>query len=157
MSDLLWQKPGVAVDAKIQAFLAGDDVLLDREFFLHDITASTAHAEGMQRIGTPTAEQEAFLDDCFQLQTLALRAMALTDDDAQNREFANSAATRVTELDSLLSDAMALIETPQDAEFLIRRIEAMQAMRRTLQNLLQHCHGDARPDCPILDDLSGSR
>jgi len=38
-----------------------------------------------------------------------------------------------------------------------KRIEAMQAMRRTLQNLLQHCHGDARPDCPILDDLSGSR
>ena len=37
------------------------------------------------------------------------------------------------------------------------RIQAMQAMRRTLQNLLQHCHGDERPDCPILDDLSGSR
>ena len=26
MSDLLWQKPGVAVDAEIQRFLAGDDV-----------------------------------------------------------------------------------------------------------------------------------
>jgi len=51
MSDLLWQKPGVAVDARIQAFLAGDDVLLDREFFLHDIAASAAHAEGLQRIG----------------------------------------------------------------------------------------------------------
>lgn len=51
MSNLLWQKPGVAVDARIQAFLAGDDVLLDREFFLHDIAASTAHAEGLQRIG----------------------------------------------------------------------------------------------------------
>ena len=51
MSDLLWQKPGVAVDAGIQAFLAGDDVLLDREFFLHDIKASAAHAEGLQRIG----------------------------------------------------------------------------------------------------------
>ena len=37
------------------------------------------------------------------------------------------------------------------------RIQAMQDMRSTLQNLLQHCHGDARPDCPILDDLSGSR
>ena len=24
MSDLLWQKPGIAVDARIQAFLAGD-------------------------------------------------------------------------------------------------------------------------------------
>ena len=51
MSDLLWQKPGVTVDAGIQAFLAGDDVLLDREFFLHDIAASRAHAQGLQRIG----------------------------------------------------------------------------------------------------------
>jgi argininosuccinate lyase len=57
MADLLWQKPGVAVDARIQAFLAGDDVLLDREFFLHDITASAAHAEGLQRIGILTAEE----------------------------------------------------------------------------------------------------
>ena len=55
MADLLWQKPGVAVDDRIQAFLAGDDVILDREFFLHDITASTAHAEGLQRIGILTA------------------------------------------------------------------------------------------------------
>ena len=60
MSELLWQKPGIAVDARIQAFLAGDDVLLDREFFLHDIAASAAHAEGLQRIGIlATAE----LDD----------------------------------------------------------------------------------------------
>ena len=51
MSTLLWQKPGVAVDTQIQAFLAGDDVILDREFFLHDIAASTAHAEGLQRVG----------------------------------------------------------------------------------------------------------
>src|SRR5690554_6405960 len=51
MSDLLWQKPGVEVDAQIQAFLAGDDVILDREFFLHDIRASRAHAQGLERIG----------------------------------------------------------------------------------------------------------
>ena len=57
MADLLWQKPGVAVDAKIQAFLAGDDVILDREFFLHDIAASTAHAEGLQRIGILSADE----------------------------------------------------------------------------------------------------
>lgn len=35
------------------------------------------------------------------------------------------------------------------------RIAAMQAMQRSLQELLQNCHGDARPDCPILDDLAG--
>lgn len=35
------------------------------------------------------------------------------------------------------------------------RMAAMQAMQRSLQDLLQNCHGDARPDCPILDDLAG--
>jgi len=57
MTHLLWQKPGVAVDAKIQAFLAGDDVILDREFFLYDIAASTAHAEGLQHIGILSPEE----------------------------------------------------------------------------------------------------
>lgn len=61
MSDLLWQKSGVTVDAEIQAFLAGDDVLLDREFFLHDIAASKAHAEGLQRIGILSADELASL------------------------------------------------------------------------------------------------
>jgi len=37
---------------------------------------------------------------------------------------------------------------------LAARIEAMQAMQRTLRELLHHCHGDERPDCPILDDLA---
>jgi argininosuccinate lyase len=61
MSDLLWQKPGIAVDARIQAFLAGDDVILDREFFLHDIAASKAHAEGLQCIGILSADELAGL------------------------------------------------------------------------------------------------
>lgn len=34
------------------------------------------------------------------------------------------------------------------------RIAQMQAMLRTLEHLAHHCHGDARPDCPILDDLA---
>ena len=59
MSDLLWQKPGVAVDARIQAFLAGDDVVLDREFFLHDIAASRVHAQGLQCIGVLSGDELA--------------------------------------------------------------------------------------------------
>jgi Cu(I)-responsive transcriptional regulator len=35
-----------------------------------------------------------------------------------------------------------------------RRIERMQAMQRTLEHLVHACHGDERPDCPILDDLA---
>ncbi|MBE2211158.1 MAG: argininosuccinate lyase [Xanthomonadaceae bacterium] len=57
MSKLLWQKQGVAIDADIQAFLAGDDVILDREFIAYDIRASRAHAEGLQRIGILTREE----------------------------------------------------------------------------------------------------
>ena len=36
-----------------------------------------------------------------------------------------------------------------------RRMEEMQAMADTLSHLAANCHGDNRPDCPILDDLSG--
>ena len=61
MSNLLWQKPGVTVDAAIQSFLASDDVILDREFFLHDIAGSRAHAEGLQRIGILTEHELAGL------------------------------------------------------------------------------------------------
>ncbi len=77
MTNLLWQKPGVAVDAKIQAFLAGDDVILDREFFLHDIQASTAHAEGLQHIGILSAGELAALK----------RELALLADDFRSGAF----------------------------------------------------------------------
>jgi Cu(I)-responsive transcriptional regulator len=38
-----------------------------------------------------------------------------------------------------------------------RKIEELQSMRRALEQLVQHCHGDHRPDCPILDDLAGEK
>ena len=37
------------------------------------------------------------------------------------------------------------------------RIAELQGMRRTLEHLVHCCHGDDRPDCPILDDLAGAR
>jgi MerR family transcriptional regulator, copper efflux regulator len=35
-----------------------------------------------------------------------------------------------------------------------RRIAEMQAMAKTLRKLVRACHGDDRPECPILDDLA---
>ena len=35
-----------------------------------------------------------------------------------------------------------------------RKIEELEAMKRTLAALASSCHGDARSDCPILDDLA---
>lgn len=40
------------------------------------------------------------------------------------------------------------------ADGLEAKILQMQAMQRTLRELADRCHGDARPDCPILDDLA---
>ena len=35
------------------------------------------------------------------------------------------------------------------------RIAELQAMQRSLRTLAGACHGDERPNCPILDDLAG--
>ena len=35
-----------------------------------------------------------------------------------------------------------------------RRMAEMNAMKQTLQRLASCCHGDHRPDCPILDELA---
>ncbi|WP_373889533.1 Cu(I)-responsive transcriptional regulator [Massilia sp. IC2-476] len=35
-----------------------------------------------------------------------------------------------------------------------KKIAEMEAMRRTLEALAASCHGDARSNCPILDDLA---
>ena len=36
-----------------------------------------------------------------------------------------------------------------------RKIAELQSLRDTLSTLARHCHGDGRPDCPIIDDLAG--
>ncbi len=36
-----------------------------------------------------------------------------------------------------------------------RKIAELGGMRDTLTDLIERCHGDDRPDCPILDDLAG--
>ena len=53
----------------------------------------------------------------------------------------------------------ASAEVKQIAENHLHRIEEkiveLQAMKRTLDELVASCRGDHRPDCPILEDLAG--
>ncbi len=35
-----------------------------------------------------------------------------------------------------------------------RRMSELEAMKQTLERLATCCHGDDRPDCPILDELA---
>lgn len=37
------------------------------------------------------------------------------------------------------------------------KIAELGAMRSTLTKLIDACHGDQRPDCPILEDIAGER
>jgi Cu(I)-responsive transcriptional regulator len=46
--------------------------------------------------------------------------------------------------------------TLEHIETLEQKIAALQAMSATLRHLAAHCHGDDRPECPILEGFEGS-
>lgn len=37
------------------------------------------------------------------------------------------------------------------------KADSLRSMAASLRHLAAHCHGDARPDCPILDDLARNK
>lgn len=70
------------------------------------------------------------IDDCRQL-------MALYRDKARSsHDVKEIAKSHVTAIDS--------------------KIAELQAMRATLNTLIDACHGNERPDCPIIEDLAGA-
>ena len=65
MKDLIWKKDGngESTDPAIMAFLAGEDVELDKELLLFDIQASAAHVKGLQEIDILSADESGKLLD----------------------------------------------------------------------------------------------
>lgn len=53
------------------------------------------------------------------------------------------------------SDVKVLAE--QKLSEIDAKIRELQSLKSALQPLVECCHGDALPDCPILDDLAGLR
>lgn len=37
------------------------------------------------------------------------------------------------------------------------KITAMEEVSQTLETLIEHCHGDERPECPIIEELESPR
>ena len=68
MKDLIWKKDGKgeSADPAIMAFLAGEDVELDKELLLFDIQASAAHLKGLQQIDILSADEAGKLLDGLQ-------------------------------------------------------------------------------------------
>ncbi|MCG7507302.1 Cu(I)-responsive transcriptional regulator [Mesorhizobium retamae] len=69
------------------------------------------------------------IDDCRQLMALY-----------QDRERASQ------DVRAIASAHVAAIE---------EKVRELQSMRATLNKLIHACHGDKRPDCPILEEMAG--
>jgi argininosuccinate lyase len=69
MKSVLWQSGKTSVDRAIMDFMAGEDVVLDRELFPFDIEATMAHVRGLERIGLLDDDECERL--CQALQALA--------------------------------------------------------------------------------------
>ncbi|MBB5767776.1 MULTISPECIES: argininosuccinate lyase [Xanthomonas] len=128
MTNLLWQKPGVAVDAKIQSFLAGDDVILDREFFLYDIAASKAHAQGLQHIGILSLQELGGLSEQLDLLAADFRSGTFVLDE-RYEDCHSAIEARLTER---LGDAGRKIHTGRS-----RNDQILVATRLWLKDKLQ--------------------
>lgn len=69
MKDLIWKKQGKgdSSDPAIMAFLAGEDVELDKALLLFDLQASVAHVKGLCQIDILTVEESDKLLEGLQL------------------------------------------------------------------------------------------
>ena len=65
----IWNKNIKTTNSAIDAFLSGEDIILDQEIFLYDIEASIAHAEELKAINILTNAE-------FKKMSLALKKLA---------------------------------------------------------------------------------
>ncbi len=139
MTEPLWKKSGIRIDAKIMRFLAGDDVILDREFFLHDIAASRAHVDGLANIGVVTPNER---------DAIARELDALAEDfrsgqfvlDERSEDGHSAIETRLTER---LGDAGRRVHTGRSRNDQIL-VATRLWLKEKLVQLQAHCHDIAR-------------
>jgi argininosuccinate lyase len=147
VSDLLWQKAGIRTDPRIMKFLAGDDVVLDREFLPHDIEASRAHVEGLQRIGVVADDEAAALDR---------ELVALADDVAAGRfvldeRFEDGHSAIEARLTERLGDAGRRVHTGRS-----RNDQILVATRLWLKARLRELEAHCRACAEICLQRAGS-
>ena len=138
MSDLLWSKPGTRVDERIQRFLAGQDIVHDRELFAFDIQASQAHAEGLANIG---------ILDQAELSALQRELSALADDwragrfelDARYEDCHSAIEARLIER---LGDTGRKIHTGRSRNDQVL-VASRLHLRDALEQLQRHCRAIA--------------
>ncbi|MEK9660703.1 MAG: Cu(I)-responsive transcriptional regulator [Alphaproteobacteria bacterium] len=101
----------------------------------------------------PAARRENGYRDYAERDVHTLRFLNRARDLGFSVEDCRALATLYTDRNRKSADVKALAQARIDD--IDRKITELRAMRRTLQHLAERCHGDHRPDCPILDDLAG--
>lgn len=87
-------------------------------------------------------------DDVHRLTFLKrARALGFSIDDCRQLTALHDDRGRASQ--NVRSIASAHVETIE------RKVRELQAMRATLDKLINACHGDERPDCPILEEMAG--
>ncbi len=138
MTQPLWQKADTRIDERIMQFLAGNDVLLDREFFAYDIVASKAHVEGLARIGVISgAERDALVRELDALATDFQAGTFVLDERYEDGHSAIEA--RLTER---LGDAGRRVHTGRSRNDQIL-VATRLWLRERLATLQQHCRAIA--------------
>ncbi len=139
MTQPLWQKADIRIDAKIMQFLAGDDVLLDREFFLHDITASKAHVEGLANIGVVSVDEAAALKRELDVLAADFRSGAFVLDE----RFEDGHSAIEARLTERLGDAGRRVHTGRSRNDQIL-VATRLWLKEQLATLQSHCGAIAR-------------
>ena len=57
MTQPLWQKTTTSINQTMMDYMAGEDIVLDRELIQYDITASKAHVKGLQAIDILSSDE----------------------------------------------------------------------------------------------------
>ncbi len=126
MTELLWGD-SARVDAEAMAYMAGEDVELDRQLFCFDLRASQAHAYGLQQIGVLQAEEYQALSDALEQLKSAFESGAFVLD----RRFEDGHSAIEWYLTETLGDLGAKIHTGRS-----RNDQVQAAVRLYLQDRL---------------------
>ncbi|MEM7545527.1 MAG: Cu(I)-responsive transcriptional regulator [Pseudomonadota bacterium] len=102
------------------------------------LVAPSRDANGYRRFSESEVHQLTFL--------ARARSLGFTIEDCRKLlDLYSNTARASADVKTLASEHLARIGD---------KITELEAMRNTLTTLVDHCHGDQRPECPILDGLA---
>lgn len=154
MKKFVWQDDnGGSVDQAVMEFMAGEDVVLDRELFPFDIMATAAHVRGLSRIGIISPEESSTL--CRLLDEL--RAAFKADEFILDERYEDGHSAIEMFLTEQVGDTGAKVHTGRSRNDQVA-VATRMYLRDSLHQLASHCghiaqtcllRAEQQPDLPM--------